>query len=250
MNPPVRAPLGAALALLLALGTLAGPAAHGILGALVLLLVVLVAAGWPDLLKLPSAAGTRGVVAGTGVLGTLMALFSPGRIGSLEGVAMVCAVGIFAAFGQQMVRRDRADLTASLTGTVAGVMLAGMATCWIPAAAAAADSPQAAGIVAAGALGLAAALLVLPLPAAEGVRAIAATVLSVLVVGVIVGVLGSAPLLAGLLLGALIGVGTSAAHLLLGETLVAREPLPTLTVAAAPVATAGVVVLIAARLLG
>ena len=66
MNPPVRAPLGSALALLMTLAALAGAPGPGIGAALVVVLVLMIAAGWPELLELPSAGGTRAVVATTG----------------------------------------------------------------------------------------------------------------------------------------------------------------------------------------
>src|SRR5699024_11763840 len=90
------------------------------------------------------------------------------RARNVTGV-QTCALpisGVFAAFVQQMARTERRDLTASLTGTVAGVFVAAIAACWIVAQSTAVDSGTT-GLVTAVAAGLAGTLLLnaTPLPA-------------------------------------------------------------------------------------
>lgn len=251
MNPPARAPLGAAIALLLGLGSLSGSAAPVVVLLLTLAMVAMVSVGWPDLLELPSPAGTRIVMALTGAGGALLAHVSPGALSSMEAIAAVCAMGVFGAFIHQMARRERSALTASLTGTVAGAMLTGLTACWVQAqhdvdAAGAHD-----GTVTAGALGLCAALLLLALPVRRALATLLAVAGAAAVTAlVLIALPPHVPAAAAILAGAAIGTGTAAAHTLLGSVLIAREPVPSLAVAAAPVATAGVIVLLVARLTG
>lgn len=251
MTPPARAPLGAALALLLALASLCGGAASAIVAVVAVALVLLVAAGWPVLLELPSALGTRIVMAATGLVGVLAALSPPAALSPMASIASVCALGVFASFVHQMLRRRRSELTASLTGTVAGVVLTGLVGCWVQAVRAVETDGASLAAVTACAVALAAALVVLeaplPAPLAAGGAVVVATAVALLVL--VTGPGGASALLA-IAAGAMSGVAAAASHRLLASLLVARDPLPSLAVAATPVATAGVIVLLAARLLG
>lgn len=239
MTVPERAPLGAALALLLAVVSLTGVVSPLLMAASVALLALLIGIAWPGLLELPSPGGTFVVVAGTGILGALVTVLAPDRITPISGVVMVCATGVFASFIHQMTRTDRRDLTASLTGTVAGVFVAAIAACWIIAQSAAEEAGTT-GVVTSIAAGLAATLLVnaTPLPA------LGRFVLSALggvgvTMALAVSLAGLGPAVAAAI-GLVTAIGASCAHLLTGSSLVAREPVPSLAVAAVPVATVGV----------
>lgn len=239
MTAPERAPLGAALALLLALVSLTGPLSPVLMAIAIGLLGLLIGIAWPDLLELPAAAGTRVVVAGTGIGGALLAVLAPERLSPVPAIVMLCAVGVFASFVQQMLRRERRDLTASLTGTVAGVFLAGIAATWVIAQA---DGFALGGteVVTAVAAGLAATLLLdsTPLPALP--RFVLSVLAGAVLTGVLAVSLASLALPIAALLGAATAIGASSAHLLVGSSLVAHEPVPSLAVAAVPVATVGV----------
>lgn len=250
MNPPARAPLGAALALLLALGSLTAAAPPVVL-VLTLATVVLVSVGWPALLELQSPRGTRVVMCLTGVGSSLLAYLTPGALTSMEAIAAVCALGVFGAFIHQMLRPVRTGLTVSLTGTVAGAMLTGLAGCWVRAQQEVATAGHVGGGVTAGAAGLCAALLILTPPMRRAIAAPLAIAASAVVTAALLAALAPhAPLRAGLAAGAAVGLGAAAAQSLLASLLVAREPAPSLAVAAAPVATAGVIVLLVVRLTG
>lgn len=240
MTVPERAPLGAALALLLAVVSLTGPLSPLLMASCLALLAVLIGLAWPGLLELPSAGGTRVVVAGTGVLGALVTVLAPERISPISGIVMVCAAGVFAAFVQQMARTERRDLTASLTGTVAGVFVAAIAACWIVAQSTAVDSGTT-GLVTAVAAGLAGTLLLnaTPLPALPRfvLSAVVGTGVSAVLAIMLVG-LGPVVSVA---VGLVTAIGAGCAQLLTGSSLVAKEPVPSLGVAAVPVATVGVV---------
>ena len=180
------------------------------------------------------------MVAGTGILGALVAVLSPERVTPLSGVVMVCATGVFASFVHQMLRRERRELTESLTGTVAGAFVSGIAASWVIAQSGAiADGSGV--LVTAMAVGLATTLLLntAPLPVAPRL------VLSILAGAAVTAVLavslaGVAPLFAAVA-GLVTAIGAGCAHLLAGSPLVAKEPVPSLAVAAVPVATVGVV---------
>ncbi len=249
MTPPARAPLGAALALLLALASLCGGAAPAIVAVVAVVLVLMVAAGWPVLLELPSARGTRIVMAATGIVSVLAALTSPSGLGPMASIASACALGVFASFVHQMLRRHRSELTASLTGTVAGVVLTGLTGCWVQAVRAVETDGASLGALTACAVALAAALVVLetplPVPLTTPAAVVVASAVALLVTGP-----GDASALLAIAAGAMIGVAGAASHRLLATLLLARDPLPSLAVAATPVATAGVIVLLAARMLG
>ncbi|WP_394216978.1 hypothetical protein [Brachybacterium vulturis] len=240
MTVPERAPLGAALALLLTVVSLTGALSPVLMAASLALLALLIGIAWPGLLELPSPGGTRVVVAGTGIVGTLVTVLSPERISPLTGVVMVCATGVFAAFVHQMVRAERRDLTASLTGTVAGVFVAGISASWIIAQSAAVEAGTT-GMITAIAAGLAATLLVNSTPLPPVPRFLLSALSGVGVTMVLaVSLAGLGPALAAAI-GLVTAIGASCAHLLTGSSLVAKEPLPSLAVAAVPVATVGVV---------
>lgn len=248
MTAPERLPLGAALALLLAVVTLTGTHSPALVAVAVALLGVLIGIAWPDLLELPSPVGTRIVVAGTGVLAAALPPLLPEPISALSAVVIVCAVGVFASFAHQMFRAERDRLTSSLTGTVAGVMLTGLGGCWVLAQSEALSTGST-GLVTAIVVGLTAALLLnatgLPTVPRILLAAAVGTATTVLLAGLLAGI---APLIAALI-GLVTAVGACGAHLLLGSSLMGKEPVPSLAVAAAPVATAGVVAQLAVNLL-
>ncbi|APX32901.1 hypothetical protein BH708_09435 [Brachybacterium sp. P6-10-X1] len=248
MTAPERAPLGAALALLLALVSLTGPASPTLMAGAVALLTLLVALAWPDLLELPSPVGTRAVLAGVGVAGAVLAASSTDRFSPISGIVMVCAVGVFAAFAHQMLRSDRRDLTASLTGTIAGVFVAGISATWVLAQTEAISSGRS-GLVAAVAAGLAATLLLNATPLPPTLRSIVSALAGIGVTALLATSLAGLGLLIAAGLGLLITIGAGCAQLLVGSSLVAREPVPSLAVGAVPVATAGVLAHLAVLLL-
>ncbi|NMA77529.1 MAG: hypothetical protein GX960_09810 [Actinomycetales bacterium] len=249
MPAPERAPLGAALALLMAVVSLTGSVSPVLMAVAVALLSLLIGIAWPALLELPSPAGTRAVVTGTGLLGALVAVLSPERFSPISGVIMVCAAGVFASFVHQMLRRQRRDLTASLTGTVAGAFVSGIAASWVLAQTGATTGGTGV-LVTAVSVGLATTLLLntAPLPAAARlVLSIAAGAAVTAALAIVLA--GVAPLFA-VVTGLVTAIGAACAHLLAGSSLVAKESVPSLAVAAVPVATVGVVAHLTVLLLG
>ena len=243
MTAPERAPLAAALALLLCVVSLTGAASPALMAGGVALLALLIGIGWPELLELPSPTGTRAVVAGTGILGAIVAILSPDRFSPISGVVMLCAAGVFASFVHQMVRKERRQLTESLTGTVAGVFLSGLAACWVIAMSGAVAAATT-GMITALTAGLAGTLLLNTTPLKPRVRFPLAVVVGAAVTAVLaVALVSLSPSIAAAV-GLVTAIGASSAHLLVGSSLVAREPIASLAVAAVPVATVGVVALL------
>jgi hypothetical protein len=249
VTAPERAPLGAALALLLALVSLTGALSPLLMAISIALLGLLIGIAWPELLELPSPRGTRLVVAGTGIGGALVAILVPERLTPVSALVMLCAIGVFASFVHQMLRRDRRDLTSSLTGTVAGVFLAGLAASWVIAQGDAQASGSAE-VVTAVAAGLAATLLLDSTPLPSMPRFVVWFLAGGALTGLLAVSLAGLALPIAAALGAATAIGASSAHLLVGSSLVAHEPVPSLAVAAVPVATVGVLSHLAITLFG
>jgi hypothetical protein len=238
-----RAPLGAALAVLLTLITLTGPLSPVLMTGLLCLLTLMVAAGWPSLLELSSPRGTSAVVLVMGVLASLAALFSPGDGDPLWYLVVICAVGVFASFVHQMLRPRRDGLSASLTGTVAGTMLTALGSTWLLAQASA-EAEGKAGLLTLCAASLAVALLLTTLSIKRAFRLVAGAVVAAGIATALTSVLTTWDWWQGTLLGAVVAVGGGGVHILLDSGLASEEPLPALATAAAPVLTVGVVALL------
>lgn len=248
MSAPERAPLGAALAMLLTVVSLTGAHSPVLMAGAIGALSVLLAVSWPELLELPSPAGTRLVVGASGMAGAGLALLSGQDLTGASAVLMVCGAGVFASFVHQMLRRDRHQLTASLTGTVSGVFIAAISACWVLAQAQAV-AEGGTGVVTAISAGLAAALLLNALPAPALARLliaiIAGTAVTMLVATAVTG--HDMWLMGGI--GLVVTISASCAQLLLGSSLVSAEPVPSLAPAAGSVATVGVVAHVVTSLL-
>ncbi|GAB3452809.1 hypothetical protein AB1207_23470 [Kineococcus endophyticus] len=126
-----------------ALAALVGLASFGgvaVLAVAVVLLGVLVAAGWPDLLDLPARRSSTGVVAAVAVAAALVAVFAvraaraegsqvAGVLGHLPAVA---ALALLVAFGHQLLRRDgRPRLVESVTGVVTAQAVVVLGAAWV-----------------------------------------------------------------------------------------------------------------------
>ena len=144
---------------------LASFAPVGVLALAVLLVCALVAAGWPDLLDLPTPRGTSAVVvltalgAGVVVAVAVLAARSGGTqaSGVLGQLPVVAALALLLAFVHQLLRRDgRPRLVESVTGAVSGQALVVLAAAWVAVPTTYAGAPLApvvlSAVVAAGAV--------------------------------------------------------------------------------------------------
>lgn len=249
MSAPERAPLGAALALLVALVSLTGPLSPMLMAGTAALLGLLIGLSWAELLELPSRPGTRAVIILVGLGAALVTSLGTERFDPVSGVLMICALGILAAFVHQMLRRDRRNLTSSLTGTVAGAFVAGLAATWVLAQQQA-EASGLQGVVTAVALGLAATLLLNATMLPSTVRFLLSGAAGAALTAVVAVALTGLSLPVAIVLGVISAVGSSSAHLLVGSSLVAREPVPSIAVGAVPVATVGVLAHLAMMVIG
>ena len=243
MSVSTRAVTTAALAALVAAASYVQPRPLPLVAAVVVL-VVLVALGWPSLLRLPAAGSTRLVVALCGVGGAAATYFTEGEP-VLRHLPTVLAGAVVLSFIAQMLRRDgRPQLTESVSGTVAGVVAAIATSGWI--AAARSDAGATLVVTSAVALAVAAAVAALPVRGwvALGISAVAA----VLVGGAAATLLPDIDTVSGLWCGLVAGIVVGALHLLL-ERLPARGArLAGLTASALPVAVCGIFVFVVGRM--
>lgn len=244
MSVSSRAVTTAALAAVVAAGASVEPRPLVLIG-VAALLVVLVALGWPGILRLPAPGGSRLVVL-IGGLGAAAATWYTPNEPVLRFLPAIVAISMLLAFVAEMMRRDgRRQLTESITGTIAGIVAAVCASGWV--AAARTDAGPNLVATAAVALAIAAATAALPL---KGWRALAVAVVSAVVTGA-----GVATLLApavdtvsGAWTGAVAGIVVGGLHLLLERLPALRGKLAGLSAATVPVAVTGMFVFVVGRL--
>lgn len=238
----MTAPLPAGLALVAAaVLAVAGYAGTPVLAGAAGLIVLALAIGWGDLLRLPHRPGTTTLVLVLGVIGLVAGAVavSPGVDVDqpLSVFAGVMAIAVLSTFAHELARRDgRHNLVESVTGTLAGQFVAVLAAGWILVG----DTEAASAAVVVAAAGTAASRLVLTLPMAAsmltwvGVGAgLAASVVASFVVGEV------SPVTAVAVGIAVSGVGIAVDRLVDSEGLMTRLQPGTLARAAAPVAAAG-----------
>lgn len=155
MSPSATATTTSALAGLLAVAAFAPT---GVLALAVVLVGLLLAAGWPDLLDLPARRGTTTVIALAAVAAAVTAALAV-RAGRLEGtrstgvlqdLPQVAALALLVAFLHQLARRDgRPRLVESVTAAVTGQAVVVLAAAWVAVPATYAGAPLVAVVLAA-----------------------------------------------------------------------------------------------------
>lgn len=121
----------AGLSLVVAAGALLGDWG---LGFALLVVVIVLASGWPTLLGLPTQRGSTSVLAGCGAVAILIVLFAPPDR-PLQYVAPWLALSVIITFFHQLLRRDyRPRLVESVTGVVSGVVTANLTVGWLATA--------------------------------------------------------------------------------------------------------------------
>lgn len=242
MSRSTRAVTTAVAATLLAAAAFLGPVGVAVAVALVTLAL---AVGWPRLLSAPWPAGTTTVLALAGG-GALVAV----RLddGTLSALPLVVACGLVLAFLLEMLRRDgRSRLVESLTGSVAGVVLAVCGAGWL--AVVELDGGPDLVVVCAGAL--AAASVAAVLAPWKGWASVAAAVAAGAVVGSVIAALVPATSVgAGATVGASAGVLAASLHVLLEKLPASSSRMGGAASAVIPVAVLGIVAYIVGDLLG
>ncbi len=240
MTLATRSVVTAALAAAAALAGYLHPVA---LLALTAVLVLAVAVGWPELAGLPFRPGSAVVVALTG-LGAVAAVRYTGT--GLSGLAVVLASGLLVAFVNELLRRDgRVRMVESVSGTVAGGVLALCTASWVATEALVGGEA----LVVAGALALAVGSAVAAFELPRWLSA-TATALAAAGAGALVGwVLPSMSWQVGAILGVAVGVLVAALDALFDSLVELKRVLPSIAAATLPVAVSGAVVYIVGRVL-
>jgi hypothetical protein len=201
--------------------------------------------GWPVLLGLPSRSGSTVVVAIGGVGAVAAITYTRGEP-FLRELPAVFALSILLAFVNELLRQDgREKLLESVSGVVAGTLVATSAAGWV----AAGRTPGGAGLVITGALALAVGSAVAALPMtgwAGGFAAVLAAVGAGAGAGALV---PRMDWLAGALLGLAVGVLVAAIHQLFDQLPALRNRLPALAAIVLPVSVTGILVYVVGRVL-
>lgn len=209
------------------------------------LLAVGVAVGWPSLLNQPAPGGSRLVIglAGVGAVGVVAA--TDGEP-ALRHLPVVLAMAIVLAFLAELLRRDgRERLVESLSGTVSGIVVAVSCAGWV--AAGEIDAGTSLVLTCAVALAVASAVSVLPLP---GWWNSLVVVLVAVAAGAAVGAtVPGLSLATGLWTGAVTGLLVASLHMLLDQLPGLERRATAASVAALPIAVAGILVFIVGRVL-
>ncbi len=242
MQLATRAVVTAALAALVAVAGYLGGLPVTVVAAL---LALAFAVGWPSLASLPFRPGSAAVIAIGGV-GAVLAVHGVADQPYLRYLPVVFATSILLAFVNELLRRDgRVRMVESVAGTVTGTLLAVSVAGWV----AIGRTPGGEPIVVVGALALAvgSALVALPLSSWRAAlvttaAATAAGVLSTLL-------LPDIDLLAGLVLGAAVGVLVSSLHVLFDALDSLADRLPSVAAVVLPVTVTGILVYVVGRVL-
>jgi hypothetical protein len=208
------------------------------------LCVLAIAVGWGDLLRLPHRPGTTLIVAGLGctslVVGTFAVAPRTAMARPLTVFAAMIAAAVLLSFAHELARRDgRADVVASVTGTLTGQVVSVLAAGWVLLAYS--DAGSSGIVVGASAVAVSRLAGALPLPLPE-------SVLAWLGVGFgVVGAMVAQMFLPDVRVGTAVAVGAAvscvavAIDRLFGPTSQTRLDVSVLARAAAPVAAAGTV---------
>lgn len=228
----------------------AAVAVAGYLGGLPLsataaVLALLLALGWPALAGLPFKPGSAAVVALGGV-GAVVVVHLTDTQPYLRDLPVVFAAAILLAFLNELLRRDgRTRLVESVSGTVAGTLVAVAAAGWV----AIGRTPGGEPIVVVGALALAVGSVVVALRLQPWVGALV-TAAAAAGAGALGGLLLPAiDPLAGALLGLSVGVLVATLHALFDQLPSLQKRWPSLAAVTLPVTVTGILVYVVGRVL-
>lgn len=246
-----RAVTTAALAAIVAVAAFA-PTATALSGAgewpivlTVAVVVLAIAIGWPTLLRLPDRVGSATVIAIV-ALGAVVAVAGTHGHPHLRNLPIVVALGVLLAFVNELARRDgRPRMVDSVTGTVAGMVIAVAAAGWI----AAGRGAGGVALVVAGAVGLAVASAIAAVPLGGWSGALATTVAGLAGSGAVAAVMPTLGVVPGILLGTAIGMLVAALHALFVALPTLRSWWAAGAAVALPVAVSGFLVYVVGRVL-
>lgn len=242
MDVSTRAVLTAAAATLVAVAAFVGETP---LVGVALALTLLLAAGWPVLLGLPSPLGSAVVVA-LGGAGSVLAVAATRGQPLLRDVPIVVALAVLLAFVNELARQDgRRRLVESVTGTVTGLLVVAAAAGWV----AAGRTPGSTSLVVTGAAALAVSAAVSAVHLGVRTGAVVTTAAGVIAgggVGVVMPELGPVP---GAALGFATGLLVASLHVLLDRVPALRNRWASTAAVVLPVLVSGILVYVVGRVL-
>lgn len=240
MSLSTRAVATAALATVVAAAAYLGPTW---LAVAAVALVVLLAAGWPDLLGLPSPGYTRLVVALGGIGAVAVTTFTRGEP-VLRHLPIVLAMSVVLAFLAEMLRRDgRTRLVDSVSGTVSGAVVATACAAWV----AVGRSEAGAALVVTCAVALAVAAAVSALPLGAWGASAAAVGAAVVAGGAAGAAMPRVDVTSGIWSGVVAGLVVAALHLLFSHLPDRAGRWAAWAAVALPVAVGGILVFVVGR---
>lgn len=232
----------------LAAGVLLSVAAYagvGALAAAAVLVVAVLAWGWPMLVDLPSPRGSSTVV-GVGGAACVASVALSREEPLLQWLALALAGAVVLEFVHQLARRDgRPRLVECVTGTLAGVVVLASMSSWL---ALPRTEVQAGGVLLV-AVPVAVGLAVQALPLPARLAGVAGVVAAALLAGLVAGLLPQPTVLSGLVTGLAAGTVAVMLHLLLAVLPPAGSPPAWLSLALAPLASTGMVSYVVLRLM-
>lgn len=208
-------------------------------------LALMIAVGWPVLLRLPNPLGS-GVVVALGGVGAVLTVTATRGHPLLRELAVVVALAVLLAFVNELARQDgRKRLVESLAGTVTGVLIATAAAGWVSAG----RAPGGTSLVVTGAVALAVAAAVSAVPLEGYLGATVTGGASVVAGGAVGVVMPNLDVFVGAVLGLGMGVLVAALHALFDRQPALRSKIAAMAVVALPVAVSGILVYVVGRVL-
>ena len=242
MQLATRAVVTAALAAVVAVAGYVGGLPVTVVAAL---LAIAFAVGWPSLASLPFKPGSAAVI-GIGGVGAVLAVHAVLDQPYLRYLPVVFATTILLAFLNELLRRGGRDrLVESVAGTVTGTLLAVAVAGW----AAIGRTPGGEPIVVVGALALAVGSAVVALPFAGWAGATVTTLAATGAGALAALVLPDIDLVAGVVLGAAVGVLVASLHVLFDDLRTLARHLPSIAAVVLPVTVTGILVYVVGRVL-
>lgn len=209
------------------------------------LLALAIAVGWPVLLNLPNLLGSSVVIA-LGGLGAVAAVYATAGGPRLRELPLVVALAVLLAFVNELARQDgRTRLLDSVSGTVAGVLVATAAAGWL----AAERSVGGTALVVSATAALAVAAAVSAVPLGGWLGALVTTGAGIATGAAVGALMADYPRAVGPLLGFAMGLLVAALHALLDRLPALRRRTAALAVVVLPVALSGVIVYVVGRVL-
>ncbi|MDT0166550.1 hypothetical protein Q9R32_13385 [Actinotalea sp. AC32] len=210
-----------------------------------LALTLLLAAGWPVLLGLPSPLGSAVVVA-LGGAGSVLAVAATRGQPLLRDVPIVVALAVLLAFVNELARQDgRRRLVESVTGTVTGLLVVASAAGWV----AAGRTPGATSLVVTGAAALAVSAAVSAVHLGARTGAAVTTAAGVIAGGGVGAVMPAVGSVTGAALGFATGLLVASLHVLLDRVPALRSRWASVAAVVLPVLVSGILVYVVGRVL-